>query len=128
MRTETRIFVGVTAFLFITAAVYGLWSREPIGTTALILAGGLCGLCGTYFWFISRRIGARPEDRPEAEIAEGAGELGFFSPFSYWPAGIGAATAMTALGIVFWQYWLIAIGGAAVLLAAGGLIFEYYAK
>jgi hypothetical protein len=122
-----RVFMFVTVFLFATAVVYLWWSHEPIGGTALILAGGLCGLCGTYFWFISRRVGARPEDR-DAEIAEGAGELGFFSPFSYWPFTIGGACAIFALGVVYWEIWLIAIGAVALLLATGGLIFEYYAK
>ncbi len=69
-------------FLFIAAAVYLPWSGDPIGGTALILSGGLCGLCGTYFAFIARRIAPRPEDRPDGEIAEGAGELGFYSPGS----------------------------------------------
>ena len=50
-------------------------------------------IAGSFFWFVSRRIDPRPEDRPDAEIAEGAGDLGFFSPGSYWPIGIaGAAT------------------------------------
>ena len=128
MKPEMRIFLGVTVFLFLTAAVYGVWSREPIGTTALVLSGGLCGLCGTYFWFISRRIGPRPEDGPEAEIAEGAGELGFFSPFSYWPVGIAAATGLTAVGLVYWELWLVAVGAVAILYATGGLIFEYYTR
>ena len=58
---------------------------EVIGTTALILSGGLALIIGSYFWFVSRRIDPRPEDRLDADIAEGAGELGFFSPGSYWP-------------------------------------------
>ena len=58
------------------------------GTAALLLSGGLLGIGGSFFWFVSRRIDARPEDRNDAEIAEGAGELGFFSPGSYWPVAI----------------------------------------
>ena len=27
----------------------------------------------------------RPEDRKDGEIADGAGELGFFPPYSWWP-------------------------------------------
>jgi hypothetical protein len=128
VKVEARIFLLVTVFLFIAAAVYLPWSGDPIGGTALILSGGLCGLCGTYFSFISRRIPPRPEDRPDAEIAEGAGELGFFSPSSYWPVGIGLAAAVTGIGIVYFSPWLLAVGGIAVLCAAGGLVFEYYVK
>lgn len=125
---EARIFLIVTFFLFSTAAVYLVWSGDPIGGTALVLAGGLCGLCGTYFAFIARRIEPRPEDRVDAEISEGAGELGFFSPSSYWPVSIGLATMVTGFGMVFWTPWLLAVGGVAILAAAGGLIFEYYLK
>lgn len=125
---EARIFLIVTFFLFSTAAVYLVWSGDPIGGTALVLAGGLCGLCGTYFAFIARRIEQRPEDRVDAEISEGAGELGFFSPSSYWPVSIGLATMVTGFGMVFWTPWLLAVGGVAILAAAGGLIFEYYLK
>ena len=48
-------------------------------------------MCGGFFWFVSRRIDLRPEDRPDGEIAEGAGEIGFFSPGSYWPFGLALA-------------------------------------
>ncbi|PZS30491.1 MAG: cytochrome C oxidase subunit IV [Pseudonocardiales bacterium] len=129
MKTEARIFLFVTVFCMVAAAVYLPWSRDPIGGTALIVSAGLCGLCGSYFWFVSRRIGARPEDRPDADISEGAGELGFFSPGSYWPVGVGGAAALLGLGLVYWPaYWLIAVGFIAVLLTAGGLVFEYYVK
>ena len=113
-------------FCFITFAVYGFWAREPIGTTAQILSGGLTGLIGGFFWFVSRRIDARPEDRKDAEIAEGAGELGFFSPASYWPFAIAVGAAITGLGMAFWYYWLMAIGVVALLVTIGGLLFEYY--
>lgn len=126
MKTEARIFLAFTAFFVITTPVYGFWSRDPIGSTALILSGGLCLLCGSYFSFVSRRIEARPEDRPEGEIADGAGDLGFFSPGSYWPFGIALAVALLGLGIAFYAWWLIVIGVIAVLATAGGLLFEYY--
>jgi hypothetical protein len=133
MRVESRIFIWVAVFLLGMAAVYGWWSSvadgrvEVIGTTCLVLSAGLCGIIGSYFAFVARRIDARPEDREEADIAEGAGELGFFSPGSYWPLGLGLAATTTGLGIAFWQYWLIAAGAVSLLLAIGGLLFEYYA-
>lgn len=128
MRAEARIFLIFTAFLFISASVYIPWSGDPIGGTALVLSGGLCGMCGTYFAFIARRIEPRPEDRTDAEISEGAGELGFFSPSSYWPFTIGVATMVTGFGMVFFTPWLLALGAVAILAAAAGLLFEYYLK
>jgi uncharacterized membrane protein YjjP (DUF1212 family) len=132
MRTEYKIFAGVAAFLFAAAALYASWTRgqtyhvEMVGTVALILSGLLCSMCGGFFWFVARRIDLRPEDRPDAEISEGAGEVGFFSPGSYWPFGIAAAAAFAGIGLVFVQWWIVAAGLIAVVLGAAGMLFEYY--
>jgi hypothetical protein len=126
VKVESLIFLLISFFLFVAAIVYGIWAQEPIGTTALVLSGGLTVLVGGFFWFVSRRIDARPEDRKDAEIADGAGELGFFSPFSYWPFALGVSAALMGLALAFWYAWLIIIGGVALLIAIGGLLFEYY--
>jgi hypothetical protein len=126
VKVESLIFNIVAVACVIAAVVYGLWAREPIGTTALVLSAGLTGLIGGFFWFVSRRIDARPEDRKDAEIADGAGELGFFSPGSYWPFALGGSAAVLALGLAFWYYWLLIIGLIALLCSVGGLLFEYY--
>jgi hypothetical protein len=132
VRTEYKIFGAVAAFLFAMALLYALWTNgeyggvEWIGTTALILSGLLCSMCGGFFWFVARRIDPRPEDRPDGEIAEGAGEVGFFSPGSYWPFGLAVAASIAGLGLVFWMWWLIALGLIMVILFACGLLFEYY--
>jgi len=126
VKVESLIF-GIIAFFCVAAAVvYGLWAQEPIGTTALVLSGGLTGLIGGFFWFVSRRIDARPEDRKDADIADGAGELGFFSPGSYWPFALALSAATMGLALAFWYSWLIVIGAVALLVTIGGLLFEYY--
>lgn len=132
MRTEGRIFNGVALFLYLTAGGYAWWTDfelgaiEWIGTIALILSATLLLMCGVYFAFVARRIDPRPEDRDDADITEGAGEIGFFSPGSYWPLGLALAASVTGLGVVFWMWWLIAVGIIALLWATGGLLFEYY--
>jgi MFS family permease len=126
MRTESRLFLGVAVFLWASAGVYGFWSWDEIGATALLVSGGLCGLCGSYFAFISRRIQPRPEDRQDAEISEGAGEMGFFSPGSYWPFGLALSAFLGGIGIAFWFYWLMALGAIALFFTLGGFLFEYY--
>jgi hypothetical protein len=136
MRVESRIFLGVAGFLFAAAVVYAFWTAgesstghvEVAGTTALVLCGGLALIVGSYFWFVSRRIALRPEDRGDAEIAEGAGELGFFSPGSYWPLGIGLSASLAGVGLVFLQAWLFLLALACVLATVGGLLFEYYTR
>ena len=134
MRMESRVFLGVAGFLFAAAIVYAFWTAgeshnghvEVAGTTALVLSGGLCGVIGSYFSFVARRIDLRPEDRGDADIAEGAGELGFFSPGSYWPLGIGLSAAVAGIAFAFYEIWLIIIALIAVLATVGGLLFEYY--
>jgi len=126
VKVEALIFNLIAVFCVAAAVVYGFWSQEPIGTTALALSGGLTSLIGGFFWFVSRRIDARPEDRKDAEIADGAGELGFFSPGSYWPFAIGLSAALMGLALAFWYSWLIIIAGIALLITIGGLLFEYY--
>ena len=126
MKVESGIFFLICVACVIAAVVYGVWSREPIGTTALVLSGGLTFLVGGFFWFISRRIDARPEDRKDADIADGAGELGFFSPGSYWPFGIALSAGLMGLALAFFYPWMIILAGAALLITIGGLLFEYY--
>jgi len=126
VKVESLIFNIIAFFCIAAAIVYGFWAQEPIGTTALVLSGGLTGLIGGFFWFVSRRIDARPEDRKDAEIADGAGELGFFSPSSYWPFALALSAATMGLALAFWYAWLIVIGGIALLITIGGLLFEYY--
>ncbi|MEV4350223.1 cytochrome c oxidase subunit 4 [Actinoplanes sp. NPDC049596] len=132
MKTEYKIFVGVAAFLFGAAIVYGFYTRgtgthvEWVGTVALILSGLLCSMCGGFFWFVSRRIDLRPEDREDGEIAEGAGEIGFFSPGSYWPFGIALSATVAGIGLAFWMWWLVAAGLILVIFASSAMIFEYY--
>ncbi len=126
MKVEALIFNLIAFFCVAAAVVYGLWSQEPIGTTALLLSGGLTGLIGGFFWFVSRRIDARPEDRKDADIADGAGELGFFSPSSYWPFAVAASAGLMGLALAFWYSWLILIATVALLVTIGGLLFEYY--
>ncbi|MEV0003745.1 cytochrome c oxidase subunit 4 [Micromonospora sp. NPDC050980] len=132
MKTEWKIFTVISVFLFGATMLYGLWtwgeggSVEWVGTVALMLSGLLTSMCGGFFWFVSRRIDLRPEDRADGEIADGAGEIGFFSPGSYWPFGLALAAAIAGLGLVFWQFWLLGLGLVAVVFAACGLLFEYY--
>jgi hypothetical protein len=135
MKSEWRLFGLITAFCFLVAAIYAWWTKEMspadlgvewVGTVGLVLAGLLTLMCGGFFLVVSRRIEPRPEDRPDGEISEGVGDLGFFSPGSYWPFGLAAACFVAALGLVYMQIWLIIVGAASIIFATGGLLFEYY--
>jgi hypothetical protein len=133
MKVEARIFDIVTVFAFLVSIIYAVMTAymsgygvEPVGTVALVLTGGLALLAGSYLRFISRRIEPRPEDREDAEISDGAGELGFFSPGSYWPIGLAASAAMAGVALAFFHVWLLVIAVVLLLITIGGLVFEYH--
>ncbi|MDT7581123.1 MAG: hypothetical protein QOK35_2387 [Pseudonocardiales bacterium] len=128
MKTESRIFEILTIFFFVVAIVYLLIAREPAGSAALFLTGGLSLIVGTYFRFVSRRLELRPEDNPGAEVSDGAGDVGFFSPGSYWPFGLALSVALLAISMAFMYFWAITISVVILLIAIGGLIFEYHIR
>lgn len=126
MKVEARIFDIITAFFFLAGIVYAVLTAEPVGIACLFLTGGLSLIIGTYFRFISRRVETRPEDDAEADVSDGAGEVGFFSPGSYWPVGLAFAAALLGLAVAFWYLWAIAMAGALLIFMIGGLLFEYH--
>ncbi|AHH17097.1 cytochrome c oxidase subunit 4 [Nocardia nova] len=132
MKVEARIFELLTVFFIIVAVVYGFFTGQSrtgvewAGTTAIVLTAGLTLIVGTYFRFVARRLDLRPEDYEEAEIVDGSGDLGFFSPGSFWPILLAGSASVTAIGFAFFQYWLIALGVICVLTSVAGLVFEYH--
>lgn len=125
MKVEGYLFAGVAAFFLIITPIYWYTSEDPTGTTALTLSFGLAFLVGWYLLFTARRLGPRPEDQRDAEIAEGAGSVGFYSPHSWWPLAAAGSAAIATLGAVF-AVWLLILGAAMTLFSAVGFVFEYY--
>jgi hypothetical protein len=128
VRTESRIFEILTTFFFLLGIIYLVVSREPAGSAALFLTGGLSLIIGTYFRFVSRRLELRPEDNPGAEVSDGAGDVGFFSPGSYWPFGLALAVALLGISLAFMYFWAVTISAVIVIIAVGGLVFEYHVR
>ena len=125
MKFGWRLFAGIAVFYGATTAVYALWSHEVVGTVALILSTCLALLIAFYFWFTDRRLGATlPEDNLEGEIADRAGEQGFFSPHSWWPLLIGIFATITGLGLLL-GWWLAVIGIGALLISIMGWSMQY---
>jgi hypothetical protein len=127
MKAETWLFSGGILFFIPIGFVYGLLTQwnEPVGLIALILTGGLALLVGTYLAITARRIDDRPEDNARANVEEGAGEQGFFSPHSWWPLFLAFGGAIAFAGVaVGWWLWLIGVVVSIPMLV--GWVFEYY--
>ena len=75
MKTEAFVFTFLVVFFGIVAPVYWIMSKEPTGTTALVLTFTLVLMLAGYIWLLERKLPKRPEDRKDGEIIEGAGEL-----------------------------------------------------
>ena len=125
MKIQGKMFLGFAVFILASAIVYGIWSKEPAGTTALFLAFALCTMIGFYLAFTARRADTGAMDREDADIADDAGELGFFSPHSWQPLALGVGGALAFMAVVF-GWWLLYFGFPLILIGLWGWVFEYY--
>lgn len=125
MKFGYKLFLFLFFFYAIVTVVYWQMAHEPVGITALALSAGLALIIGYYFWFSSRRTGGvLPEDNLTAEIADSAGELGFFSPHSWWPLPVAASATAVGLGLVI-GWWLTLIAVGALIISILGFVLQY---
>jgi Cytochrome c oxidase subunit IV len=125
MKVEGYLFAFIAVFLAPIDVIYWFTSHDPTGTTALALGASLGTLVGSYLLVTARRMEPRPEDLENAEISDGAGEIGFFSPYSWAPLWCAMSAATIFIGIVF-GWWLVFLGTAFAIPAVGSMVFEYY--
>nr|WP_324651399.1 cytochrome c oxidase subunit 4 [Georgenia sp. H159] len=125
MRVEKWTFLAGVVFFLPVALLYGFWSSwEPVGTVALLLLVGLYGLAGGYLALLARRVDPRPEDNPTSDVDEHAGEMGVYSPHSWWPLVLGVAAALAFAGIAV-GWWVFGIGVAVGVVGLIGQTFEF---
>jgi hypothetical protein len=125
MKVSWQLFTGLSFFYFILAIIYWLVDGEEVGITGMILSGCLAGMVGFYIWFTQKRIGeVLPEDSESAEISDGAGELGFYSPHSWWPLPVAASATALGLGLII-GWWLTLIALGALFISIIGMVTEY---
>jgi hypothetical protein len=125
MKAEAWIFGICTAFFLLVTPSYWFITGDPTGTSALVMTTLLTLLITFYLGIHAARMEPRPEDLKDAEIADGAGELGFFPPYSWWPLWCALTLATIVLGVVI-GWWLVVIGAVLGAVALSGWVFEYY--
>ncbi|GAA1348465.1 cytochrome c oxidase subunit 4 [Falsarthrobacter nasiphocae] len=127
MKIESNIFLFLVPFFLVVGVVYGFMTEwtEWVGMLAIPVTGLMALMIGFYLSSNARRLdGLRPEDRLDAEIHEGSGEQGLFSPWSWWPLvlALGAAGAFLGLAMGWWVFFIAAgIGVVGVI----GWVYEY---
>jgi Cytochrome c oxidase subunit IV len=125
VRVEAWLFGALGIFVAVVTPIYYFMSKDPTGTAALILTFFLVLMLFGYLGLVARRIDPRPEDRSDGEIAEGAGELGFYAPQSIWPLYSALAFTLIILGPVFgWWLFILGVGVGAITLT--GWVYEFY--
>jgi hypothetical protein len=126
MKAEAWIFGACTAFFVLVTPAYWFIAGDPTGTAALVMTTFLAALVAFYLGFHASKMEPRPEDRIDGEIADGAGELGFFPPYSWWPLWCALTAAVIVYGLAMGAWWLAIIGAGLGVVALSGWIFEYY--
>jgi uncharacterized membrane protein YczE len=125
MKVNWQLFTGLAVFYVIMTVVYWYVGGEPVGIGGMLLAACLAGMVGFYVWFTQKRIGViLPEDNLTGEIADGAGELGFYSPHSWWPLPVALSACTMGLGLII-GWWLTLIGVGAIMISVIGMVTEY---
>ena len=132
MKVEAWVFGSLTIFFIIVTPIYWFISTDPVtgvpkitGTVALILTTFLVLMIWVYLLLVARRMVPRPEDSKTGEIAQGAGELGFFPPSSKWPLFLSLTFVPVVLAPVF-GWWLMLIGLGFGFVTLTGLLYEFY--
>lgn len=125
MKANWKLFTFLSVFYVIMTVIYWAVGGEPVGITGMLLAACLAGMVGFYLWFTQKRIGVEiPSDNDDAEIADDAGELGFYSPHSWWPLPVALSATALSLGLII-GWWLVLIALGTLVLSIIGMVTEY---
>ena len=134
MNANIKLYWILAVFFALLTGVYVVWSLldpahgriEWVGTFGIALSGVLVAFVAFYLSKVHQAQGGElPEDRLDANIDDGDPELGFFSPWSWWPIMLAASAALLFLGLAagFWISY-IALGIGVISLV--GWVYEYY--
>ena len=125
MKVSWQLFIGLALFYVLMTVIYWQVGGEPVGIGGMLLAAALAGMVGFYVWFTQRRIGQiLPEDNLTALISDGAGELGFYSPHSWWPLPVALSMCALTLSLII-GWWLTVISLGALVISFIGMVTEY---
>ena len=125
MKVSWQLFIGLSLFYVLMTVIYWQVGGEPVGIGGMLLAAALAGMVGFYVWFTQRRIGQiLPEDNLTALISDGAGDLGFYSPHSWWPFPVALSMCALTLSLII-GWWLTVISLGALVISIIGMVTEY---
>ena len=132
MKTNIVVLWVLTVYFFILAAIYTVWAIidtnqiEWVGTLAIALSGALTVFIAFFLQVVQKNQGGElPEDRLDADIDDGDPELGFFSPWSWWPIFLAGGAGLVIVGLAV-GVWVALYAIPLVLVGLVGWTYEYY--
>ncbi|MEO6505155.1 MAG: cytochrome c oxidase subunit 4 [Terrimesophilobacter sp.] len=133
MGANVKLFWILSSFYFLSAIGYTWWGLvdefhgavEWVGTPALGLLGVMFAFIAFYLGRVHKAQGGElVEDLPGSTVDEGA-DLGFYSPWSWWPLAVAFAVGLFFLGLAVGA-WMCFIGASFAFVAIVGWVLEYY--
>lgn len=132
MKTNVNLFWILLVFFILLTGVYVVWAIidtgevEWVGSVGLGLCAILSAFIAFYLQLVNRSTGGiLPEDRLDADIDDGDPELGYFSPWSWWPVFLAGAVSLAFLGLAA-GIWIMFYAVPLALLGLVGWVYEYY--
>ncbi|WEO76313.1 cytochrome c oxidase subunit 4 [Cryobacterium sp. SO2] len=146
MGANVRLFWVLAGFFLVADVAYTVWNlivyaqhvNNPgastqtlppvdwVGTVVLGLTFVLAAFIAFYLGRVHKAQGGElPQDNVNGNIDDDDPELGFYSPFSWWPILVAASLALVFLGLAV-GVWISIIGVGVGLIALVGWTYEYY--
>jgi hypothetical protein len=132
MKTNIAVLWVLAVYFIVLTIVYTVWAVidtgviEWIGSIAIGLSAVLSMFIAFYLQIqLKNQGGVLPEDRLDADIDDGDPEIGFYSPWSWWPVLLAAGAGIAMLGMSV-GIWVALYGIPLVLVALVGWTYEYY--
>jgi hypothetical protein len=132
MKTNIAVLWVLAVYFIVLTAVYTVWAVIDTGVIEWIgsIAIGLSGVLAMFIAFflqvqLKNQGGVLPEDRLDADVDDGDPEIGFYSPWSWWPVMLAAGAGVAMLGFSV-GIWVAFYAIPLVLVSLIGWTYEYY--
>ncbi|MDY3049344.1 MAG: cytochrome c oxidase subunit 4 [Rothia sp. (in: high G+C Gram-positive bacteria)] len=126
MKLLAKIFGLIGLFLIPMGIIYGFMTdfTEWAGFPAILATAVMCLFLWYFLSFTDKKHPDMPYENEAGEIAEAAGDYGFYSPWSWWPLFIGAACTIVVVGLAI-DWWIVLVAIPFAAAAVLGWVYEY---
>lgn len=132
MKTNIAVLWILASYFILLTVIYTVWAIIDTGVVEWIgsIAIGLSAVLSMFIAFflqiqLKNQGGVLPEDRLDADVDDGDPEIGFYSPWSWWPVMLAAGAGVAMLGFSV-GIWVALYGIPLVLVSLIGWTYEYY--